>query len=117
VEEEADGGDAGGSGGEAGGCVSGCDSAEGENGDVLGGFDGCAEGFEALAGKQGLAVDGFFEDRRVQNECVVDGGVGIALRFFPDFEDFFAGVARVADHGVASCRGKERAGVGSGAGG
>lgn len=114
-EKEPDSGYARGSGGEAGGDVFFCDSAEGEDRDVAGGLDGGAEGFEALAREFAFRCE-LFKDRRVQDEGVGGGGVRVLLGFFSYFEDFFNGVAGVAENGLSSGLGEEAAGFGGGGG-
>lgn len=111
AQEETDGGDASGSDGEAGGGVFGCDSAEGEDGDGFCGFGGGVEGVEAATGKQIFAGYGFFEDGRIEDERVGGGGVRVSLGFFFGFEDFFEGVAGMAEDGIASGCGEEVAGL------
>lgn len=111
VEEKADGGDAGGSGGDAGRSVFEGDSAEGEDGDGVCVFDGESEGFEAGAGEWVFAGDGFFKDRCEEDERVGRGCVRVPLRLFLHLENFFAGMAGVAEDGVASSAGEEVAGA------
>ena len=58
----------------------------------------------------------FLKYRGVQNKRVGAGGVRVALRFFAEFQDFLNGVAGVAEDGVASGLGEERADFGCGVG-